>query len=97
VYLTGRGEQLLMGQLVSTNYFATLGVVPAVGRGFLPEEEFPGATPVAVISHAVWLRLFDGRPDVTLPAVLAAVDVAACWIPAIRATRIDRSVALCDE
>jgi macrolide transport system ATP-binding/permease protein len=66
VNLTGRGDpQLLMGQLVSSNYFATLGVVPQVGRGFLPEEELPGATPVAVISHAVWLRLFDGRPDVT--------------------------------
>ncbi len=66
VNLTGRGDpQLLMGQLVSTNYFATLGVVPVVGRSFLPEEESPGATPVAVISHAVWLRLFDGRPDVT--------------------------------
>src|SRR5260370_22983210 len=66
VSLTGRGDpQLLMGQLVSTNYFATLGVAPVVGRGFLPEEELPGATPVAVISHAVWLRLFDGSPDVT--------------------------------
>ena len=66
VNLTGRGDpQLLMGQLVSTNYFATLGVVPVVGRGFRPEEELPGATPVAVISHALWLRLFDGSPDVT--------------------------------
>jgi predicted permease len=66
VNLTGRGDpQLLMGQLVSTNYFATLGVVPVVGRGFLGEEELPGATPVVVISHAVWLRLFDGLPDVT--------------------------------
>ena len=66
VNLTGRGDpQLLMGQLVSANYFTTLGVNPVVGRGFLPEEELPGATPVAVISHAVWMRLFDGRPDVT--------------------------------
>ncbi len=66
VDLTGRGDpQLLMGQLVTANYFTTLGVVPVVGRGFRPEEELSGATPVAVISHALWLRLFDGSPHVT--------------------------------
>jgi predicted permease len=66
VNLTGRGDpQLLMGQLVSANYFATLGVNPVVGRGFRPEEELPGAAPVAVISHGLWTRLFEGSQDVT--------------------------------
>ena len=54
-----------MGQLVSANYFSTLGVDPVVGRGFRTEEELPGASPVAVISHGLWLRLFDGSADVT--------------------------------
>ena len=55
VNLTGRGDpQWLMGQLVSGNYFATLGVIPVVGRGFLPEEDLAGRAPVAVISYAVW-------------------------------------------
>ena len=66
VNLTGRGDpRLLMGQLVSANYFTTLGVEPVVGRGFRPEEDLPGASPVAVISHGLWIRLFEGSRDVT--------------------------------
>jgi putative ABC transport system permease protein len=65
VNLTGRGDpQLLMGQLVSANYFSTLGVDPVVGRGFRSEEDLPGAPPAAVISHGLWMRLFDGNQDV---------------------------------
>jgi predicted permease len=66
INLTGRGDpQLLMGQLVSANYFSTLGVDPVVGRGFRAEEDLPGASPVAVISHGLWMRLFGGGQDVT--------------------------------
>src|ERR1019366_3881955 len=65
VNLTGRGDpQLLMGQVVSANYFTTLGVDPVLGRGFRSEDDLPGAAPVAVISHRLWLRLFDGNRDV---------------------------------
>ena len=48
--------------LVSANYFAALGVAPALGRGFVPEEETSGA-PVAVLSHAFWLKL-GGNPAI---------------------------------
>ena len=66
VNLTGRGDpQLLMGQLVSANYFTTLGVDPVVGRGFRAEEELPGASPAVVVSHGLWMRLFHGSRDVT--------------------------------
>ena len=34
---------------------------------------------------------------VLVPAMLAVVGVIACWIPAMRATHIDPSVALRDE
>jgi predicted permease len=65
--LTGFGSpQLVTGQIVSGNYFSTLGVSPVVGRGFLPEEDVsPGAYPVAVIGYALWTRQFGRDPRVT--------------------------------
>jgi predicted permease len=64
--LTGRGDpQLLMGQLVSGDYFETLGVHPIVGRGFRPEEDASaGASPVAVISYGLWQRQYGGDSTV---------------------------------
>ncbi len=51
----GAAPRLVMGQLASANYFSTLGVNPAIGRGFLPEEDTAaGASPVAVISYRFW-------------------------------------------
>jgi predicted permease len=41
---------------VSANYFSALGVAPAYGRTFLPEEERYGAEPVAVLSYRTWQR-----------------------------------------
>jgi len=66
VSLTGRGDpQLLMAQLVSGNYFDTLGVQPAAGRGFVPQEDAStGSPPVAVIGHALWSRVFAADPRI---------------------------------
>jgi len=47
---------------VSANYFSFLGVRPACGRGFLPDEEAYGADPVVVLSHRAWQRQ-GGDPD----------------------------------
>jgi predicted permease len=64
VNMTGRGDpQLLMGQLVSANYFQTVGVQPILGRGFRPEDDVSGASPVSVISYALWQALFGGAKD----------------------------------
>lgn len=64
--LTGRGDPLmLMGHLVSGNYFAALGVNPVLGRGFLPEEDAAsGASPAAILSHEFWERQFASDPQV---------------------------------
>lgn len=49
---------------VSSDFFRTIGVQPAQGRFFVPEEsKFKGQPPVAVISHAFWQRALGGRPD----------------------------------
>ncbi len=47
--------------LISANYFEALGVPPALGRGFLPEEETSGAS-VTVLSHPFWARLGAADP-----------------------------------
>src|SRR5688500_17427734 len=69
--LTGRTDpQFLMGHIVSGNYFSTLGVNPVLGRGFLPEEDAAtGGAPVAVLSYAVWIRQFNGDPQVTAQTI----------------------------
>lgn len=44
--------------VVSSNFFATFGVQPAIGRGFLPEEERPGAARmVAILSYEYWNKM----------------------------------------
>ena len=43
------------GNIVSGNYFSVLGVRPALGRFFLPDEDVvPMARPVVVVSHGFW-------------------------------------------
>ena len=53
------------GLLVSDNYFSALGLHPALGRFFRPDEVTrPGAEPVTVISHEYWRSRFAASPDV---------------------------------
>jgi putative ABC transport system permease protein len=63
--LTG-GEQAerVSGARASSGIFEVFGVQPALGRGFLPSEDRAGAMPVAVISHALWMRRYHGNPAV---------------------------------
>jgi predicted permease len=61
----GDAPRRVFFQLVSGNYFQTLGVTPVAGRAFLPEEDsVPGGYPVAIISHALWKREFGADPRV---------------------------------
>ena len=50
-------------QVVSGNYFSTLGVLPASGRTIGAADDQAGAAPVAVISHEYWRRRFNAAPD----------------------------------
>jgi macrolide transport system ATP-binding/permease protein len=62
----------IWGEVVSGNYFDVLGVQPALGRGFLADEDrIPGRNPVIVIGHALWQRRFNADPNlVGQPIVL---------------------------
>ena len=59
-----RRTERVVGQIVSGNYFDVVGVRPALGRFFLPEEDrTPGTHPVVVIGHGLWRRWFDRAPS----------------------------------
>ena len=60
--LTGNGEpDQLNSQRVSSTFFPTLGIVPARGRNFTPEEDAPNGPAVCIISHELWQTRFGGR------------------------------------
>jgi len=52
--------ELLTGQRVSTPFFSVLGVAPAIGRVFLPEDDIRNTARVIIISNALWRNRFGG-------------------------------------
>src|SRR5258708_34531381 len=57
--------------LVTGNYFDLLGVKPAIGRTFRPEEDGqPGSGPVVVLNHGLWERRFASDRSVIGQTVL---------------------------
>ena len=50
---------------VSANYFPTVGVAPALGRGFnAADEDESTAQPVLVVSHRLWQNRLGADPDI---------------------------------
>src|SRR5262245_16961140 len=97
--LIGSGEpEQLNGAQISANLFSLLGVKMRIGRDFDPDEEKPGATRVAVLSHRLWQRRFggeqtvigrtiylNGKPTIVvgvLPAYFALLLPAEAHVPA---------------
>jgi putative ABC transport system permease protein len=67
--VTGADEAVRVpGAVVTATLFPTLGVQPAIGRGFAPDEDRAGAARVVLLSYGVWQRMFGsdstivGRP-----------------------------------
>ena len=59
--LTGVAEpEPLRGEQVTQEYFDVLGVQPALGRIFRPDEDVPNAPRVVVLGHGLWTRRFGG-------------------------------------
>jgi predicted permease len=56
--------QLRAGLEVSANFFSVLGIEPALGRGFLPEETVKGGAPAVVLAHGFWQDQFNGDSGV---------------------------------
>ena len=63
IWADGQGHGVA-GSIVSGNYFAVLGVRPAEGRFFLPDEDAsPLAHPVVVVSYAFWSSDLGADPE----------------------------------
>jgi len=55
----------LLSELVSANYFEVLGIRPARGRFFMPDEDTkPNGNDVAVLSYALWANKLGSDPGI---------------------------------
>lgn len=58
-----RSRRLAMAA-ISRDFFPMLGVRPLYGRWPAPEEQAPFASPVALVSHGLWVQSFGSDPAV---------------------------------
>jgi putative ABC transport system permease protein len=59
--VVGGTEPVVTGvYAVSRDFFAALGVGPAIGRGFTPDETREHGTPAVIVSHGFWTRVLGG-------------------------------------
>ncbi|MEN3329609.1 MAG: hypothetical protein V7638_4416 [Acidobacteriota bacterium] len=84
--LTGRGEpQRISAARISADLVPLLGVTPALGRSFLPDEEQPGHGRVALLSDGLWQRQFGGDRSIVNQTIqlngerYAVVGVMPAW------------------
>jgi putative ABC transport system permease protein len=96
--LTGEGEpEVVNGGRVTPGYFDVIGILPALGRGFLPDEGQAGNHHVVVLSNPLWRRRFasdrraigknleiDGEPY-TVVGVMPQLDDSfpRLWVPLV--------------
>ena len=63
--LSGQGEpERLNGVPVSDNFFQVLGVQPALGRTFSPQESQWNGPKAVILGHAFWTRRFNANPAI---------------------------------
>lgn len=62
--LTERNPAHLNCASVEANFLPTLGIVPALGRNFLPEEDRPNGPKAALISYSLWQSHYGADPGI---------------------------------
>ena len=61
----GKNAERMMAELVTGNYFQVLEVGARLGRTLQPSDDIaPGQHPIAVISHALWRRVYAEDHDI---------------------------------
>ena len=62
--ITPEGPERMVGSVVTPGWLEVLGVSPALGRGFSPDEERGGReSGVVLLSYAMWQSNFGGREE----------------------------------
>ena len=81
-------SRLLMGEIVTANYFAVLGVNAAVGRMFAADEDqIEGGNRLVVLSDGLWRREFGGDvAAVGRPVRIRGLDYTVIGIAPARFT-----------
>ncbi|HEY2352028.1 MAG TPA: ABC transporter permease [Candidatus Acidoferrum sp.] len=80
-FVTQREPEAVTGALATVDFFKVLGVAPAHGRTFVPEEERHGGGDVAVISDGFWHSHFGGDETILGSAItLDGKDVTVVGI-----------------
>jgi putative ABC transport system permease protein len=59
---TGDGAEFVRAMSVSRQFFDVFGVHPAIGQAFTAEQDVAGGSDAAILSHALWRRLFGSNP-----------------------------------
>jgi len=80
-----------LGMFVSGNFFRSLGVQPAIGRGFRPDEDqAEGRDAVVVLGHDFWVSQFDSSPSVLGSKIrLDGIEFTVIGVAPERFTGID--------
>ena len=98
--LTGSGEpQRIAAARVTANLIPTLGVAPALGRSFSPEEDKNGTGRVVLLSDNLWRRQFGSDPTIVnktiqlngesytvigvMPAGFQFIGTRELWVPLV--------------
>jgi len=87
----------LQGELVSWSLFPMLGIQPAIGRNFRPDDDSHGAPDVVILGHGVWERRYsadstvvgrsiqvNGLPHTVvgvMPAGFMFPEAEEAWVP----------------
>lgn len=61
---SGNSVEQLRGMQVTAGFFSLLGVPPVLGREFDRDDEIPANNGVVILSHALWMRRFDGDANI---------------------------------
>lgn len=100
-----RPAQSFMGEYVSGNYFRMFGLDAAAGRMLSPEDDMPGAPPVAVMSYHTWKNTYSQETGVvgssftigTVPVIVVGIAPETFYGDTLRANPPDFWIPLNDE